>query len=65
MHKTCNGFATIPLLIVALVLIGVGSSILFKNDDAPIEEIAEMVFEKELGLPANSVDFTPNSPEQK
>lgn len=41
--------------------IGIGSAVMSKSDDGPIEQIAEEVIEAELHLPKGSVDLTPNS----
>jgi ABC-type sulfate transport system permease component len=49
-------------IIVALALvIGGVSAYVTKKDDGPIEQIAEAVIDRELGLPPGTVDITPNS----
>lgn len=52
----------IAAIIIALcVAIGVGSYVVTKKADGPVEEFAERVMESQMGLPKNSIDLTPNS----
>jgi len=48
-------------IIIAIIaaVVGVGSIYYTKKDDGPIEQIAERVIEKELNLPKDSVDLSP------
>lgn len=62
-HPNTEGFATVAVILVVAVVVGVGSVLLVKKDDQPIEEVSEFVIEKELGLPQGSVDLTPGSHE--
>jgi hypothetical protein len=44
-------------------VIGVGSAVYLKQDDAPIEEVSERVIEYQLRLPDGTIDLTPISVE--
>ena len=48
-------------IIIAVAAIGIGSAIIIKKDDAPIEEAAEAVILMETG---QDVDLTPKSKEK-
>jgi hypothetical protein len=56
-------------IIVAAIVVGIGSKVLTKEDDGPIEEIAEDVLENQLekllGLQENTlgIDLSPGSDE--
>lgn len=41
--------------------VGIGTAIVTKTNDGPIEQAAESIIEAELNLPKGSVDLTPNS----
>lgn len=45
---------------IALIIGGI-SAYITKKPDGPIEQIAESIIDKELGLPSGTVDITPNS----
>lgn len=57
------GLASVALIVVVSLMIGVASVFITKKDDQVIEELAESVVEKELGLPSGSLDLTPDSKE--
>lgn len=61
MIKHQRGIALTWIIIAIAVIIGGGSAYITKKDDGPIEQIAESVIDKELGLPSGTVDLTPNS----
>ena len=48
------------IVAVIAIVVGVGSSVYLKKDDAPIEEAAEVVIQDKTGI---DVDLTPNSKE--
>ena len=48
-------------IIIAVAAIGIGSAIIVKKDDAPIEETAEAIIKLETG---QDVDLTPLSKER-
>ncbi len=52
------------IIIVAIAAI-VGAAALFvtKKPDSPVEQMAEAVIDKELGLPAGTVDFSKDNEE--
>lgn len=52
------------VLITALVL-GIGSTFLFKEDDSHLEEFSEEIIEHELNLPEGSIDLTPATKEKE
>lgn len=56
---------TVYIIIAVALALGIGSSFVFKKDDSLIEELSEGVIEEQLGIPAGSLDLTPNSPENK
>lgn len=58
-----EGSVLVGLLIALTVIVGVASSYILGKDDNEIEEVTETIFENQLGLPAGSIDFSPNSPE--
>jgi len=47
-------------LVAAAVIVGIGSSFLFKKQDNVVEEYCEEVIKEETGV---DVDLTPGSPE--
>lgn len=48
------------IILVLAVVVGVGSALLLKKDDGPIEEAAEAIIKQQTGV---DVDLTPGSPE--
>lgn len=61
--KKNQGLAQIAILVIAALVIGAASVFIVKKDDGVVEEVAENVIEKELGLAEGCVDLTPNSKE--
>ncbi len=55
---------TIVAIVLLMSIIGVGSHLYLKDDNA-VEEIAEALIEKELSLPAGSIDLSPSDPEPR
>lgn len=49
------------IVVVTALVVGGASAYISKKDDGPIEQIAESIIDKSLGLPAGTVDLTPNS----
>jgi hypothetical protein len=52
------------IIAVVVSVVGIGSYFITKKPDGPIEEISEVVIEKQLGLPDGSVDLTPETDEE-
>lgn len=61
--KTNQGLASVAILVVVALVVGLGSIFVVKEDDQVIEEVSESVLEKQLGLPEGSIDLTPDSKE--
>jgi len=59
-----KGEASIAVIIIVAIVVGVGSVFVLKKEDNVIEEVSESIAEKQLGLPDGSLDFTPGSPEK-
>lgn len=53
------------LIVAVCAIVGVGYSAITHTHDSPIEEVAEEIIEKELNLPAGSVDLSPGTPEPR
>ncbi len=63
MYCNAKAFVELAVIVIIALTIGVASILITKKDDGTIEEVSEMVIEKELGLPNGSVDLTPASKE--
>jgi len=58
-----QAFASVAVMVVAALVVGVASVFFVKKEDQIVEEVAESIVEKQLGLPEGSVDLTPSSKE--
>lgn len=53
----------IKIALVSISLIGgIGSYYFFKQEDNPVEEVAEVIIEQQAGI---DIDLSPNSPEEE
>lgn len=60
-----NSMIETILVVAVAVLMGIGYGVYTGEKDHPIEEAAEQIIEDRLGLPKDSLDLTPGSPEKK
>ena len=61
--KNQKAFALAGYILIIALCAGLASLVLFKSDDNFLEETSEAVIEQQLGLPPNSIDFSPDSNE--
>jgi hypothetical protein len=50
---------TAAIIILLCTLVGVGSYLVTKKADNPVEQVAERIMENQMGLPKDSIDLTP------
>ena len=61
--KNQKAFAIAGYILIVALIAGLASMVVFKSNDGPVEEAAESIIEHQLGLPPNSIDFSPDSNE--
>jgi len=56
---------SVVILIVIIGIVGVSSQYVFNEKDGQTEEFCEAVIEQQLGLPAGTIDLSPDTPEEE